>query len=841
MFRNNKEILRITTLLMAMVMIAMVVLPVAPVLAGASNPLYSEKATENINNLYTGYRNGDGEIAGNGYNELDGFMLEVIHQTGAHVLNWDYNDDTKLETFLDQKIQAVTEVEDTDPVPANHLAKLYYGTLELGKTSSATALWDMLKARYDTANNGTFGADGEYSQYVNFPAYDILVLTGKISELENPENIATYILNLQNNNGSFGDFQSTTQAARVLNSLKVVATADTLALDAAIDSALTWIKDQQKDNGSYISGDWDDPITNSAETVWMIDRLNLDEVEWKYEGTSKGAIEFLATTDYDGANIASNAWALYAFMLKGANPDTDVAGGSGEESLSTVTIRIEGPDYTILPETEVEIEGTKSYSDILVESAAELGYTVQESGGFLNSINDIPGQTYWAVAPYQDTYADGDSFVLYGGGSGNLGEITLSKTTAEPGDSFTATVKYHNGVPVEGASVIYYTADKMTSPAAIDVVTDAQGKVNLSIDSEGEYHLAAHKINTSEYPAPDNGLVRTLPKTITIEEYQEPPVPIVERIRVDIAVIDDDGEVIYGPKSVRLYSDDKFGLTALGALEETGLDYETESNNSFVTEIERIENRGLSGWMFAVNGRAPSIPAIDKEVRDGDEVLWYYSKSESSKAPNFPEEEDIEEVKEEEIDDEEPAFVIPPRRTFSDVGENILWAKDAIELLAGRGIITGTETGQFEPNRLINRAEFAKLVIETLGDKSLSQGTAMFSDVDSTKWYADYVGKAFAKGLIQGSNGNFRPMESITRNEVAVILHRMQNEAVPNNSMISFTDGTDIPDWARNAVAFSVERGLIRGYDDNTFRGEQPMTRAEVAVLLYRYIQMMNL
>ncbi len=839
MFRNNKELLRITTLLMAIVMIAMVILPVAPVLAGASNPLYSEKATENLNNLYTGYRNGDGEIAGNGYTELDGFMLGVIHQTGADVLNWDYNEDARLEIFLDQKIQAVTEVEDTAPVPANHLAKLYYGTLELGKTSSATALWDMLKARYDTADNGTFGTD---SQYVNFPVYDILVLTDEIKLLENPENIASYILGLQNDDGSFGDFQSTTQATRVLDSLKEGASDDTLAeLDAAIDSALAWIKDQQKDNGSYISGEWDDPITNSAETVWMIDRLSLDEVEWQYESTSKGAIEFLAATDYKGANIASNAWALYAFMLKGANPDTDVAGDGDDEPLGTVTIRIEGPDYTILPETEVDIEGTKSYSDILVENATELGYTVQQPEGYIGSINDIPGQTYWAVAPYQEIFADGDSFVLYGGGSGKLGEMTLSKATEEPGNSFTATVKYDNGDPVEGASVIYYMADNMTSPAAIDVLTDAQGKVNLTIDTEGEYYLAAHKISTATWPDPDNGLVRTLSKTITIEEYQAPP---VERIRVEIAVIDDDGDVIYGPRSLRLRSDDKFGLTALGALEETGLDYEAESNNSFVTEIERIENRGLSGWMFAVNGRAPSIPAIDKEVRDGDEVLWYYSKSESSRVPNFPEEEDIEDIeedKEEEIDDEEAAFVIPPRRTFSDVGENILWAKDAIELLAGRGIIAGTGTGQFEPNRSINRAEFAKLAVETLGNKLLSQGTAMFSDVDSAKWYADYIGKAFANGLVQGSNGKFRPMESITRNEVAVILHRMQYKVVPNNGIISFEDETDIPEWARLSVAYAVERGLIQGYNDNTFRGEQPMTRAEVAVLLYRYIQMMNL
>ena len=81
----------------------------------------------------------------------------------------------------------------------------------------------------------------------------------------------------------------------------------------------------------------------------------------------------------------------------------------------------------------------------------------------------------------------------------------------------------------------------------------------------------------------------------------------------------------------------------------------------------------------------------------------------------------------------------------------------------------------------------------------------------------------------------------ITRNEVAEILHRMQSKPLPNNGIISFKDEATIPDWARNAIAYSVERGLIKGYNDNTFRGDQPMTRAEVAVVLHRYIQMMNL
>ena len=207
---------------------------------------------------------------------------------------------------------------------------------------------------------------------------------------------------------------------------------------------------------------------------------------------------------------------------------------------------------------------------------------------------------------------------------------------------------------------------------------------------------------------------------------------------------------------------------------KTGLDYKVDSNNDFVTEIKGIKNEGLSGWMYAVS--------------------------------------------------------------FTDVGSDMAWAKEAIEALAGKGVISGTGNNKFEPKRPINRAEFAKLVVEVLGENIVSKGTDMFSDVDSLAWYADYVGKAAAKGLIKGDNGKYRPGDVITRNEVAVILHRMQNEVAPTNTAISFKDAASVPAWANNAVAFAVEKGLVNGYEDNTFKGNNPITRAEAAVVLFRYM-----
>ncbi len=292
---------------------------------------------------------------------------------------------------------------------------------------------------------------------------------------------------------------------------------------------------------------------------------------------------------------------------------------------------------------------------------------------------------------------------------------------------------------------------------------------------------------------------------------------IVKEVTVKVAVMDDNGLVIYGPKSLTLKSDDKFGLTGLSSLDHTDLDYTANADNSFVESIKAISNKGLDGWMYAVNGVLPEVAAVNKTLVDGDEVLWYYSKSAASGVPAFP------------------------GKGFTDLGTNMNWAKEAIEALAARGIITGVGDNKFEPGRPITRAEFSKIVTSTLELENVVY-TGGFSDVTVGKWYADPIATMVKNGLAQGyPNGTFNPNANITRNEVAKVIHSMQKEVAPSNAKLSFTDSNTVPAWANNSVAYAVEKALITGYPDNTFKGQNPMTRAEVAVVLYRYIKMMGL
>ncbi|MCR6544845.1 S-layer homology domain-containing protein [Dehalobacterium formicoaceticum] len=180
---------------------------------------------------------------------------------------------------------------------------------------------------------------------------------------------------------------------------------------------------------------------------------------------------------------------------------------------------------------------------------------------------------------------------------------------------------------------------------------------------------------------------------------------------------------------------------------------------------------------------------------------------------------------------------LPEGKSFSDVDESMAWAKDAIEILAGQGYISGTGGG-FEPKRSINRGEFVKIMVASAGLEPQVYGNGLFKDVKADDWFAGYVQQAYDMNIITGEGGNFRPKDNITRNEAAAIFYRMQEKApiADQNLSLNFKDAKGIPTWAVPGIHFVHEQGLMTGYEDNTFRGGNFLTRVEAAVTVYRYL-----
>ena len=110
---------------------------------------------------------------------------------------------------------------------------------------------------------------------------------------------------------------------------------------------------------------------------------------------------------------------------------------------------------------------------------------------------------------------------------------------------------------------------------------------------------------------------------------------------------------------------------------------------------------------------------------------------------------------------------------------------------------------------------------------------AKFTDLDLTAWYHDGVHFCVENGLIQGYPGNlFGPEDSLTRAQIVVILWRMEECPVTDYAM-TFKDVK--AEWYTEAIRWAQSTGIVAGYSTEAFGPDDPITREQMATILYRY------
>lgn len=166
------------------------------------------------------------------------------------------------------------------------------------------------------------------------------------------------------------------------------------------------------------------------------------------------------------------------------------------------------------------------------------------------------------------------------------------------------------------------------------------------------------------------------------------------------------------------------------------------------------------------------------------------------------------------------------------------WSKNFIEYLDDEGIINpSATTGKYEPERKVTRAEFMRYVNRAF--HFTEKASISYSDVQSNSWYYDTVRIAEKYGYINGTgNGRMNPEGYVTREQAAVILGRLY-KANPGNvkpANLSFKDKAQVAAWSAGYVKAAVDKGIITGYKDNSFKPTKVITRAELAKILYYYL-----
>jgi N-acetylmuramoyl-L-alanine amidase len=190
--------------------------------------------------------------------------------------------------------------------------------------------------------------------------------------------------------------------------------------------------------------------------------------------------------------------------------------------------------------------------------------------------------------------------------------------------------------------------------------------------------------------------------------------------------------------------------------------------------------------------------------------------------------------------------VIEMNKNFADSKGH--WAQSYIDLLANKLVIDGVTDTTFEPERSITRAEFAALVVRSLGLEQKS-GSAQFKDVSSSDWFSGVVSAAVYAKIIDGYEDNtFRPNQSINREELAAMVVRALAYAGAKPDVSSsrqsellgkFADANSIV-WAKQELAVAVEAGIVEGMTDTTIVPTMQATRAQSATMLKRFLTRAN-
>lgn len=177
-----------------------------------------------------------------------------------------------------------------------------------------------------------------------------------------------------------------------------------------------------------------------------------------------------------------------------------------------------------------------------------------------------------------------------------------------------------------------------------------------------------------------------------------------------------------------------------------------------------------------------------------------------------------------------------PQVCFQDL-QQYSWAQEAIAALFKNGVIDGVDDNHFEPERLVKREEFVKMLVCAFSIFASQQGEDIFDDCVITDWYRPYVDAAVAKGVIKGvGQGLFGAGQSISRQDAAVVCLRVlkQYGADASAMAVPYTDVGAIDSYAEEAVSVLSQLEVFGGYPDGSFCPKEGVTRAQAAVMIHR-------
>ena len=175
---------------------------------------------------------------------------------------------------------------------------------------------------------------------------------------------------------------------------------------------------------------------------------------------------------------------------------------------------------------------------------------------------------------------------------------------------------------------------------------------------------------------------------------------------------------------------------------------------------------------------------------------------------------------------------------FNDVTESNTgkWSANAVDFMSYNELVTGTGTKAFSPNQTMTRAMLVTILYRIEGKPSVNVSNP-FNDVKNGTYYYDAVLWAYKNDIVSGiSKTSFNPSGAVTREQIAAILYRYAGKPRTTGTLSGYTDRTQVSSYAETAMAWAVKNGIITGKSATKLDPTGKATRAEVAVMLHRYL-----
>ncbi len=175
----------------------------------------------------------------------------------------------------------------------------------------------------------------------------------------------------------------------------------------------------------------------------------------------------------------------------------------------------------------------------------------------------------------------------------------------------------------------------------------------------------------------------------------------------------------------------------------------------------------------------------------------------------------------------------PKGNAFEDVQEDD-WFYESVTKAFEAGIVNGLSETTFGPGTVARRGQVVTMLHRLMGEPAATEETH-FADL-TEEYYKNAVAWAVEQGIVMGvSEREFMPNGPITRQDLVTLLYRLEGSPATAGKLETYGDEAEVRDYARDAMCWAVEQGILTGYEDNSLRPGSSTTRAEVCAILMRY------